>query len=71
MGLFDFFEEANEQFKKDVSKAWDELWDNDTSDDIDDCNDGYPILTQNGWFYWAILGIPVIMEYVEPCGIMV
>ena len=36
MGLFDLFEEANEKFKKDVGKAWDELWDNDTSDDDDD-----------------------------------
>ena len=36
MGLFD---EANEQFCKDVKKAWDELWDNDTSDDEDDTSD--------------------------------
>ena len=36
MGLFD---EANEQFCKDVKKAWDELWDNDTSDDDDASDD--------------------------------
>lgn len=36
MGLFDFFDEANAQFKKDVKKAWDEFCDNDTSDDDDD-----------------------------------
>ena len=35
MGLFDIFDDANEQFKKDVSKAWDELWDNDSDDDDD------------------------------------
>ena len=28
-------------------------------------DDHYPILTQNSWFYWANLGILVIMEYVE------
>jgi len=36
MGLFD---EANEQFCKDAKKAWDELWDNDTSDDDDNDDD--------------------------------
>lgn len=39
MGLFDLFDEANEQFCKDVRKAWDELWDNDTSADNDDRDD--------------------------------
>lgn len=34
-----FFDEANKQFCKDVKKAWDELWDNDTSDDEDDTSD--------------------------------
>ena len=39
MGFFDIFDDANAQFKKDVSKAWDELWDNDSDDDDDNDED--------------------------------
>ena len=39
MGFFDLFEEANEQFCKDVGKAWDELRSSDSSDDDADDND--------------------------------
>jgi hypothetical protein len=42
----------------------------DVSPDVVEYPSSLPILTPIGWFYWTILGIPVIMEHSAPCGIM-
>jgi hypothetical protein len=40
----------------------------DVSPDVVEYPSSLPILTPIGWFYWTILGIPVIMEHSAPCG---